>query len=72
MTSYSSGLPDDFHIFGFMKEPPFEHVVITGLVRDAQGANEQIPGQRYRPLEVIDKYGADTLRFTLIQAMLRQ
>ena len=50
----------------FMKEPPFEHVVITGLVRDAQGRKmSKSLGNGIDPLEVIDKYGADTLRFTL-------
>ena len=50
----------------FMKEPPFEYVVITGLVRDALGRKmSKSLGNGIDPLEVIDKYGADTLRFTL-------
>lgn len=50
----------------FMKEEPFENVVITGLVRDAQGRKmSKSLGNGIDPLEVIDKYGADTLRFTL-------
>lgn len=50
----------------FMKEKPFEYVVITGLVRDAQGRKmSKSLGNGIDPLEVIDKYGADTLRFTL-------
>lgn len=50
----------------FMDEAPFEHVVITGLVRDSQGRKmSKSLGNGIDPLEVIDKYGADTLRFTL-------
>jgi len=55
-----------FQSMEFMKEPPFEYVVITGLVRDAQGRKmSKSLGNGIDPLEVIDKYGADTLRFTL-------
>lgn len=50
----------------FMEEEPFEHIVITGLVRDAQGRKmSKSLGNGIDPLKVIDKYGADTLRFTL-------
>ena len=49
----------------FMKEPPFEYVVITGLVRDALGRKmSKSLGNGIDPLEVIDKYGADTLQIT--------
>ncbi|WP_273702436.1 valine--tRNA ligase [Tepidanaerobacter syntrophicus] len=55
-----------FMAMEFMKEPPFEYVVITGLIRDAQGRKmSKSLGNGIDPLEVIDKYGADTLRFTL-------
>lgn len=55
-----------FSSLEFMKEPPFEYVVITGLVRDAQGRKmSKSLGNGIDPLEVIEKYGADTLRFTL-------
>ncbi|NLU09974.1 MAG: valine--tRNA ligase [Tepidanaerobacter acetatoxydans] len=55
-----------FSAMEFMKKPPFEYVVITGLVRDAQGRKmSKSLGNGIDPLEVIDKYGADTLRFTL-------
>jgi len=55
-----------FSSMEFMKEPPFEYVVITGLVRDALGRKmSKSLGNGIDPLEVIDKYGADTLRFTL-------
>lgn len=50
----------------FMKQPPFEFVVITGLVRDASGRKmSKSLGNGIDPLEVIKEYGADTLRFTL-------
>jgi len=50
----------------FMKQEPFKYVVITGLVRDALGRKmSKSLGNGIDPLEVIDKYGADTLRFTL-------
>ncbi|SNX55072.1 valine--tRNA ligase [Thermoanaerobacterium sp. RBIITD] len=51
----------------FMKEVPFKHVLIHGLVRDSQGRKmSKSLGNGIDPLEIIDKYGADTLRFTLI------
>ena len=51
----------------FMKEIPFEKVFIHGLVRDNQGRKmSKSLGNGIDPLEVIDKYGADTLRFMLI------
>lgn len=46
---------------------PFENVFIHGLVRDAQGRKmSKSLGNGIDPLEVIDKYGADALRFTLM------
>ena len=51
----------------FMNEVPFHTVYITGLVRDALGRKmSKSLGNGIDPLEVIDHYGADTLRFTLI------
>ena len=45
---------------------PFDTVLIHGLVRDAQGRKmSKSLGNGIDPLEVIDKYGADALRFTL-------
>lgn len=55
-----------FSAMEFMKQEPFKYVVITGLVRDALGRKmSKSLGNGIDPLEVIDKYGADTLRFTL-------
>lgn len=48
-------------------EVPFETVLIHGLVRDSQGRKmSKSLGNGIDPLEVIDKYGADALRFTLV------
>ncbi len=45
---------------------PFNTVVFHGLVRDAQGRKmSKSLGNGIDPLEIIDKYGADALRFTL-------
>ena len=50
-----------------MGEVPFKTVLIHGLVRDSQGRKmSKSLGNGIDPLEVIDKYGADALRFTLI------
>ncbi|MCW3491376.1 valine--tRNA ligase [Dethiobacter alkaliphilus] len=51
----------------FMEEIPFHTVYIHGLVRDAQGRKmSKSLGNGVDPLQIIDEYGADTLRFTLI------
>ncbi|KXS40353.1 MAG: valyl-tRNA synthetase [Candidatus Frackibacter sp. T328-2] len=51
----------------FMEEAPFADVYVHGLVRDAQGRKmSKSLGNGVDPLEFIDEYGADTLRFTLI------
>jgi valyl-tRNA synthetase len=50
----------------FMKEVPFPTVYIHALVRDATGAKmSKSKGNVIDPLDVIDEYGADALRFTL-------
>ena len=50
----------------FMKEVPFHEVYIHALVRDAKGQKmSKSKGNTMDPLELIDKFGADALRFTL-------
>lgn len=49
-----------------MGEVPFSEVLIHGLVRDSQGRKmSKSLGNGFDPLEIIDKYGSDTLRFSL-------
>ncbi len=51
----------------FMKEVPFYDVMIHGLILDAQGRKmSKSLGNGIDPIEVIEQYGADTLRFSLI------
>jgi len=48
-------------------ETPFHTVLIHGLVRDSQGRKmSKSLGNGIDPLEIIDKYGADALRLTLV------
>ena len=56
-----------FSGFEQMKEKPFKTVLFHGLVRDSQGRKmSKSLGNGIDPLEIIDKYGADALRLTLI------
>ena len=49
-----------------MSETPFKTVYVHALVRDEKGQKmSKSKGNVIDPLEIIDKYGADTLRFTL-------
>jgi len=51
----------------FMEEVPFKNVYIHALVRDEKGAKmSKSKGNVIDPLEFVEKYGADALRFTLI------
>ena len=51
----------------FMKEVPFYDVMIHGLILDGQGRKmSKSLGNGIDPIEVIEQYGADTLRFSLI------
>ena len=53
-----------------MKRIPFKNVLIHGLVRDAQGRKmSKSLGNGIDPTEIIAKYGADTLRFSLINGV---
>ena len=50
----------------FMGKPPFANIVIHGIVRDAQGRKmSKSLGNSLDPLELIDAYSADALRFSL-------
>ncbi len=56
-------------VFGceVMGKPPFDTVYIHGLVRDSQGRKmSKSLGNGIDPLDVIEKYGADPLRFSLV------
>ena len=56
-----------FSGYEHMNEKPFRTVLFHGLVRDAQGRKmSKSLGNGIDPLEVIEKYGADALRMTLI------
>jgi valyl-tRNA synthetase len=51
----------------FMGEVPFREVFIQGLVRDERGQKmSKSKGNVIDPLELIDRYGADALRFTIL------
>ncbi|MFP4383021.1 MAG: valine--tRNA ligase [Spirochaetia bacterium] len=50
----------------FMDQPPFSDIYITGLIRDIQGRKmSKSLGNGMDPLEIVDEYGADALKFTL-------
>jgi len=56
-----------FSGYEHMKEKPFQTVLFHGLVRDSQGRKmSKSLGNGIDPLEVIEQYGADALRMTLI------
>ena len=56
-----------FSGFEQMKEKPFKTVLFHGLVRDAQGRKmSKSLGNGIDPLEIIEQFGADALRLTLI------
>ena len=51
----------------FMGEIPFSDVFLTGIVRDTQGRKmSKSLGNSPDPLDIIDRYGTDALRFTLV------
>ncbi|MDD3904278.1 MAG: valine--tRNA ligase, partial [Sphaerochaeta sp.] len=50
----------------FLGEVPFKDIYITGLVRDKQGRKmSKSLGNGIDPLEVVEQYGADAMKFTL-------
>ena len=50
----------------FMKKPPFRNIVIHGIVRAADGSKmSKSKGNSLDPLELIDMYSADALRFSI-------
>lgn len=51
----------------FMDQKPFEHLLLHGLVRDSQGRKmSKSLGNGINPIQVIDEYGSDVLRMSLI------
>jgi len=55
-----------FSALEFTGSIPFEHVLIHGIIRDSEGRKmSKSLGNGVDPMEVIEKYGADALRFTL-------
>ena len=51
-------------------KPPFENILIHGIVRDSQGRKmSKSLGNGIDPLEIIDKYGTDALRLSLIMGI---
>ena len=55
----------------FMQKEPFEYIYINGIVRDDQGRkmDKSRPESIVNPLDVIEKYGADVLRFGLMHGI---
>ena len=53
--------------YEFMDEEPFQDVFLTGMVRDAQGRKmSKSLGNGIDPIEVVDRFGADALRYTVL------
>jgi valyl-tRNA synthetase len=53
-----------------MKKEPFKQVLIHGLVRDSEGRKmSKSLGNGVDPVEIIEKYGADALRFALVSGI---
>jgi len=54
--------------YHFLGEAPFPHVYFTSIVRDAQGRKmSKSLGNSPDPLAMMEKYGADSVRFTMVQ-----
>jgi valyl-tRNA synthetase len=55
------------------KKPPFHTVLIHGLIRDEKGRKmSKSLGNGIDPLEMIDQFGCDALRFNLVTATARE
>ncbi len=53
--------------YEFLGEPPFTNVFLHGTVRDAKGRKmSKSLGNGIDPMEVVDRYGADALRYTVL------
>jgi valyl-tRNA synthetase len=53
----------------FKDQPPFPDILIHGMVRDAEGKKmSKSTGNALDPIELVDEYGADSMRLALIQA----
>jgi valyl-tRNA synthetase len=53
--------------YEFMGEPPFREVFLHGTVRDAKGRKmSKSLGNGIDPLDVVERFGADAMRFTLV------
>lgn len=54
--------------YEFLGDKPFKDVFLNGIVRDDQGRKmSKSLGNGIDPLEMVDKYGADAMRYTLIK-----
>ena len=53
--------------YHFLGEPPFREVLFHGIVRDAEGRKmSKSLGNSPDPIELMDKYGADALRMSMV------
>jgi len=67
LTSSFSGWRDDDDAGHFTGQMPFRDVYIHGLVLDENGKMSKTANNGINPLLLIDKYGTDALRYTLVK-----